>query len=140
MWLSEIKIALAYKNFAASRNISHIGLGVSALNTSKCLHRAGLPTDVWPIVNAGDLRRRLAGSAITHVIISAPWIPSPDLQRLVLDFPGITFAVLCHSNVGFLQADASGVRRFGEGMEIERGSHNFHMAGNSTKFVECTHK
>ena len=27
---------LAYKNFAAHRNISHIGLGVAAINTLKC--------------------------------------------------------------------------------------------------------
>ncbi len=130
------KLALAYKNFAANRNISHIGLGVSAMNTSKSLRRAGITTEVWPILDAADLRRRMAGSGVTHVVISAPWIPSPELQRLTLDHPDIQFAVVCHSNVGFLQADANGVRLFGEGMEVERGSHNFHMAGNSRKFVE----
>ena len=134
-----VQLGLAYKNFAASRNISHVGLGVAALNTSKCLRRAGIQTDVWPIVDAADLRKRLDGRATTHVVISAPWIPSPDLQRLTLDFPEVQFAVLCHSNVGFLQADANGVRRFGEGMEIERGSHNFRMGGNSRKFVEWVH-
>ncbi len=130
------KLALAYKNFAANRNISHIGLGVSAMNTSKSLRRAGITTEVWPILDAADLRRRMAGSGVTHVVISAPWIPSPQLQRLTLDHPDVQFAVVCHSNVGFLQADANGVRLFGEGMEVERGSHNFHMAGNSRKFVE----
>jgi hypothetical protein len=136
MWSSEIKLALAYKNFAANRNISHIGLGVAALNTSKCLHESGIAADVWPIVDAADLRARLTRTPLTHVVISAPWIPSQDLQRLVLDFPQTRFAVNCHSNVGFLQADANGVRRFGEGMEVERASHNFHMAGNSRKFVD----
>ena len=134
--MSQIKLALAYKNFAASRNISHIGLGVAALNTSKSLRRAGVEADVWPIVDAADLRKRLAAAPRTHVVVSAPWIPSPDVQRLTLDFPHVRFAVVCHSNVGFLQADANGVRLFGEGMEIERGSHNFHMAGNSRKFSD----
>ena len=136
MQLSEIRLALAYKNFAANRNISHIGLGVAALNTAKVLSRAGVNTEVWPIIDATDLRKRLGASAKTHVVISAPWITSPDLQRLTLDFPGVQFSVVCHSNVGFLQADANGVRLFGEGMEIERGSCNFRMAGNSRKFAE----
>jgi hypothetical protein len=135
MWSSEIKLKLAYKNFAANRNISHIGLGVAALNTSKCLRASGVHADVWPIVDAADLRRRLAEGGATHVVISAPWVPADDLRRLIIDHPDIRFAVLCHSNVGFLQADANGVRRFGEGMEIERGAHNFHMAGNSSKFA-----
>ena len=39
---------ICYKNFAANRNISHIGLGVAALNNSKCLSREGITTDVWP--------------------------------------------------------------------------------------------
>src|SRR5437899_3419225 len=94
---SEMTLALAYKNFAANRNISHIGLGVAALNTSKVLHRAGIQSEVWPILNAADLRARLAASPKTHVVISAPWIPSQDLQRLTLDFPDVHFAVVCHS-------------------------------------------
>lgn len=142
-------LVLAYKNFAANRNISHIGLGVAALNTSKVLRREGIQVVVSPIVDAKDLRAQLeiraaagwqakarpAADAATHVVVSAPWIPSADLQRLTLDYPEVTFAVNCHSNVGFLQADSNGVKLFGEGMEIERGSHNFHMAGNSAKFA-----
>jgi predicted permease len=37
-----MKLILAYKNFAAYKNISHIGLGVAALNTSKVLVAVGL--------------------------------------------------------------------------------------------------
>lgn len=43
-----MKLALAYKNFAANRNISHIGLGVAAMNTQKSLLREGLETLVSP--------------------------------------------------------------------------------------------
>src|SRR5579864_7363417 len=124
------KLILAYKNFAAYKNISHIGLGVSALNTSKVLAQHGVDSEVWPVVQASDLATRLRHSPASHVVISAPWIPSPDLQSLLTSFPGTHFAVNCHSNVGFLQADTNGVKLMREGMEIEMGSSRFHVAGN----------
>ena len=130
------KVAIVYKNFAANRNISHIGLGVAAINNSKTLRASGAAVDVWPIINAADLGTRLAGSPVSHVVISAPWIPSTDLQALVNNYPDTKFAVNSHSNVGFLQADANGVRLLREAMEIETGSHNFHLAGNSRKFCQ----
>lgn len=128
------KIILAYKNFAANRNISHIGLGVSAMNTAKVLRKHGITADVWPITSAEQLAKELSG--VTHVVISAPWIPTADLQLLALRNPEIRFAVNCHSNVGFLQADANGVKLVREAMELETGSHNFHLAGNSDKFCQ----
>jgi hypothetical protein len=127
-------LILAYKNFAANRNISHIGLGVSALNTSKVLSRHGIEVDVWPITKACDLASRLKQRPATHVVISAPWIPSPDIQNLLMAFPATRFAVNCHSNVGFLQADSNGVMLVREGMDIEMGTARFHIAGNSEKF------
>jgi hypothetical protein len=127
------KLILAYKNFAANRNISHIGLGVAAMNTSKTLRKQGVAADVWPVVDAKDLGASLTPD-VTHVVVSAPWIPTAELQELVLRFPGTRFAVNCHSNVGFLQADANGVKLVREAMELETGSHNFHLAGNSEKF------
>jgi hypothetical protein len=128
------KVILAYKNFAANRNISHIGLGVSAMNTAKVLRKQGIAADVWPITNAQQLAKDLTG--VSHVVISAPWIPTADLQALTLHNPEIQFAVNCHSNVGFLQADSNGVKLMREAMELETGSHNFHVAGNSDKFCQ----
>src|SRR4051812_6185546 len=120
-----MKIVLAYKNFAANKNISHIGLGVAALNTAKVLIRAGIPTEVWPIVNSAELVKRLREQCgVTHVVISAPWIPSRELQAMINKFSTTTFAVNCHSNVGFLQADSNGVRFVREAMEIERATPN----------------
>jgi hypothetical protein len=127
------RILVAYKNFAANRNISHIGLGVAAMNTAKVLRREGYAVDVLPIVNAAELRTRL-NAGVSHVVVSAPWIPTPDWQRMVGEHSDIRFAVNCHSNVGFLQADANGVRLVREAMEVERGTWNFHVAGNSLKF------
>jgi hypothetical protein len=130
------RLVLAYKNFAANKNISHIGLGVSALNTCKVLRRAGITVDVWPILSAKDLGDRLQREPVTHVVISAPWIPSLELQSLVLSHSSTRFAVNCHSNVGFLQADSNGVRLIREAMDVEVATHNFHLAGNSRRFCD----
>jgi len=131
-----MSIILAYKNFAANRNISHIGLGVAALNIAKTLRRAGIKTDVWPIISADDLRNRLRTKPHEHVIISAPWIPTSEFQSLSNEFVDTHFTVNCHSNVGFLQADRNGVRLMREVMELEMGTENVHLAGNSRRFCD----
>ena len=131
-----MSIVLAYKNFAANRNISHIGLGVAAINTAKVLRREGIKTDVWPILSAADLRKKLLVSPVERVIISAPWIPTADMQALATEFNNTFFSVNCHSNVGFLQADRNGVKLTREIMELEMGTHNVHLAGNSRRFCD----
>ncbi len=131
-----MSVALAYKNFAANRNISHIGLGVAAINTAKVLRRDGIKADVWPILNTSDLRQRLAAAPVEHVIVSAPWIPSKELQAIAIEFPDTHFAICCHSNVGFLQADRNGVKLLRELMELELGTHNIHLAGNCRRFTD----
>lgn len=129
-----MRIVLAYKNFAANRNVSHIGLGVAAINTAKVLQREGIPTEVWPVTTCADLREKLTAHPVEHVIISAPWIPTVELQSLALDCPATQFTVNCHSNVGFLQADRNGVKLMRETMELELGTSNVHLAGNSRRF------
>lgn len=124
-------VILAYKNFAANRAISHIGLGVTALNTAKCLRTAGVQAEVWPINTVGDLKLRLATNpGVTHVVISAPWIQTLDLAALCNKYTDIQFAVNCHSNLGFLQADPNAMRLLIEGMDLQRSSLNFSMAAN----------
>ena len=82
-----MRVIISYKNFAANRNISHIGLGVAALNNSKCLNRERIMTDVWPIMDAADLTRQLkTNTDVSHVAISAPWIPTVDLQKMTMEF------------------------------------------------------
>ncbi len=131
-----MSVVLAYKNFAANRNISHIGLGVAAMNTAKVLRRAAIKTDVWPILSAADLRARLRSVPVEQVIISAPWLPAAELQSLAGEFTDTQFAVNCHSNVGFLQADRNGVKLLRETIEVEMGTHNVHVAGNSRRFCD----
>lgn len=132
----QTRLVLAYKNFAANRNISHIGLGVSALNTAKVLRRAGIIATVVPILSAADLHTQLEQNPSSHVIVSAPWIPTNELQKLIIQHSETEFYINCHSNVGFLQADRNGVKLIREAMELELASHNLHLAGNSRRFCD----
>jgi hypothetical protein len=50
------RLAIAYKNFAAAQNVSHIGLGVSATQNSKALRAAGYIVEIWPIGSFADLQ------------------------------------------------------------------------------------
>jgi hypothetical protein len=132
-----VHVVLCYKNFAASFGISHIGLGVAALNVAKILIRHGIKASVIPIVNVQALDAFLAkDSTVTHVEIAAPWIASKDIQALTYKYHMVKFAVNCHSNVGFLQADTNGVKLMREYLDIELGSLNFNVAGNSLKFIQ----
>ncbi len=136
MLSKDASVLLVYKNFAASKQISHIGLGVAALNNAKVLRQAGIKADVESIVSADAIRNALNAQKRSHVVISAPWLPTADLQTLVTEYRDTEFFIVSHSNVGFLQADRNGTRLLREAMELETGTHNFHLAGNSRKFAE----
>ena len=61
-----MRVVLAYKNFAANRAVSHIGLGVTSLNAAKSLRDFGVAAEVWAIVRAAELTARLRAAAIDH--------------------------------------------------------------------------
>ena len=94
---------------------SHVGLGVIAASTAKTLRSAGLWAEAWGCIDAANLRTRLERACVlahergqlqpTHVVIHAPWVPSGELAAMARDFPDIVFAVVSHSNFGFLAAD-----------------------------------
>ena len=134
---AERRVILTYKNMPVAHHVSHIGLGVSALNTAKVLRANGIFTDVWPILGAKDLAARIERTdpPPTHIVIGAPWIPTLDLQAyLVFKYPAIQFAVVCHSNVGFLQNDPQAITNFRQDLDLEQGALNFSAAGNSQRF------
>jgi len=143
----KVRVVLAYKNFGANKGVSHIGLGVAALNTMQTLRANGMHADVWPITSPDDLDRRLAAEQsaslargehpVSHVVVSAPWIPTERMRALIMQHPDVHFAVNSHSNVGFLMADPSGIRLLREGLELAVGHHNFSIGGNSAKFVDA---
>jgi hypothetical protein len=128
-----MQVVLAYKNFAANRAISHIGLGVTALNAARSIRAEGIEAAVWPITSAADLSNQLRNSPASHVVISAPWIATSDMARLSADFPDTHFAVNCHSNLGFLQADPNAMRLIREGIDLQRCTWNFRIAANSER-------
>ena len=132
-----LRVILAYKNFAANRAVSHIGLGVTALNSAKSLRSTGVTTDVWAITSSQHLSQQLKAAStlapVSHVVVSAPWIPTADLEQLAADHPETRFAVNCHSNLGFLQADPGAMRLVREGLELQRRTWNFHVAANSQR-------
>jgi hypothetical protein len=144
---STIRVAIAYKNFQAHKGVSHIGLGVAALNTMRTLRAHGIWCEVWPVTSAADIEAKLRAAQdlaphrshppISHVIISAPWIQTPDMQGLLMRHAEVHFAVVSHSNVGFLMADPSGIRLLREGMDLSIGHHNFVVAGNCERFVSA---
>lgn len=128
-------VILCYKNFPVAHHVSHIGLGVSALNTAKVLRSKGINADVWAILGAKTIADRIKTSPIrpTHIVIGAPWIPTLDLQVLVFGHPDIEFSVVCHSNVGFLQNDPQAITNFRQDLALEQGALNFRAAGNSQR-------
>lgn len=140
MHYSEANVLIVHKNFARpGSGISHIGLGVAALNNSKVLRAAGVRCDVRAAYTAAELIAILQQGPRTHVVISAPWIDTNTLSTIIANYPETKFYVVSHSNVGFLQADTSGVKLFREDIGLEAQTHNFHVAGNCNKFSRAVH-
>lgn len=134
------RVALVYKNFGHTPS-SHIGLGVTALNTAKYLRARGVYSDVWGVTTIHGLKEKIAEARteppsiqpLTHVVISAPWLKSEDLQDLAIINGSVEFAVTSHSNVGFLAADPKAFQLIREYMDVETQTANFHLAGNSPR-------
>lgn len=139
------RVVIAYKNFGAFKGLSHIGLGVSAMQNARMLREHHIFAEVWPITSAQELEQKLQVDKhyeqqahhvpISHVVISAPWIPTQQLAQLVMKYSTIEFAVVSHSNIGFLQADPGAIKLLREGSELEQSNPNFHIAANSRKLV-----
>jgi hypothetical protein len=135
------RLAIAYKNFAAAQNVSHIGFGVSATQNATTLRAAGYIVEIWPISSFADLQtlmkaevqaRTLAHHiALSHLLISAPWIPTTNLASLTSQTPDLEIAVGSHSNIGFLKADPGAIELLRQGSELEQGCPNLHIAALS---------
>lgn len=138
------RLAICYKNFSANRGLSHIGLGVAAMQNARALRALGYIVEIWPILSAADLASQLAADRelaklpqhlpVTHVVISAPWIPTVQLTPIVRQYSATEFVVVSHSNIGFLQADPTAIQVLRSGSELEQAAPNFHIAANSDKF------
>ncbi len=126
-----------YRDVSKDPNTYHVGLGVTAISTSHCLHDDNFDVGTWAVPNGNEVWKRLQDHPeVTHIIFMAPWIDTPWMGRLCNAFPKVTFATVCHSHVGFLQVDAWAVKTIQEQMDLERDRLNFHVAGNSSKYCK----
>lgn len=130
------KLAICYRSYHKEPQISHGGLGICAQNTSKTLIQFGIDATVWPLSNAEELDLKLSANPdVTHVVIQAPWIPSPILLGISQKYPKTQFAVNCHSNVGFLQTEPEAVTKMIDLLDLNQSTHNIQCAGNCEDFT-----
>lgn len=139
---SHIRVLLCYKNFSNDCNISHIGLGVTAMYTAKTLNHAGYSAQAMAIKGDQELSEILNGSGgshphpVTHVVIMAQFITTNCLAALARKFYKVKFALNCHSNIGFLQAEPRAITLLREAIDLETGTPNFFAGGNNKRFVQ----
>ena len=140
--LSDVRLALIFKDFAAWIRSSCVGLNVAGYTTAKVLRQNGIDTVVFPVrhnvdvVEAIDAYNETHDAPLTHVVISAPWLSIHDLKALIENFKDTQFVILSHSNVGFLQADPNAVYLLRKYHELAETHSNIKVGGNSMKFVE----
>ena len=130
------KVAIAYRSPSDCLTSSHQGLGICAINTCKTLNQHRIHAIVWPVINVGTIHENLKkDTAVTHVVIQAPWVPTTSMGILAMQFPHVQFAVNCHSNVGFLQTEPQAITLMLDLLTLEQQSTNIHCSGNSKPFV-----
>ena len=114
----------------------HQGLGITATNTAMALREMRIDADALAIPNGETLWQWLAGiwSHYTHVVLSAPFIDAPYLRRLFSAFPKKKFALIYHSNLGFLSQDRFAIKSLGPYFELEALG-NFTLASNSAELA-----
>lgn len=130
-------VLLCYKNFSGECNVSHIGLGVTAQYTAKTLMQHDIFAQAVAIKGADELIHIIESyedtRPVTHVDIMAQWIPTHWLARLCRRFPTKSFALTCHSNIGFLQAEPPAIKLFREAIDLQTGVSNFSAACNNLR-------
>lgn len=132
-----IKLILCPRNYTGMKVVSHTGLAVSAMNTAKVLRAHGIFAFVRPVRDVAELAALVDKEQPTHVVVNALWIPTGELAALVHARPDVQFAVLCHSNMAFLQVEPNGIRLLREAVDLDVASvGNFSVAANSRAGVQ----
>jgi glycosyltransferase involved in cell wall biosynthesis len=140
------RIGIFYKNFSAWKGISHIGLGVAAINNTNYLNSNSINAAVFPVRHNIDIVQAIKEYetenkySLTHAVISAPWISTRDMKAIVEYFPMTQFVVVSHSNVGFLQADPQGIHLIRDYLELSHKLDNLSIGGNSERFTNWLSK
>src|ERR1700693_817921 len=137
MNISDVRLVLCPLNFIGYDHVSHTGLAVSAQNTAKVLRNNGVDARVIPVRNAGEIEQLIINLKPTHVLVNALWVPTLDLNKLVFKYVDVNFAVLCHSNIAFLQAELKGITLLKDAADLELSAvGNFNLAANSESAVK----
>lgn len=143
--INNVRVVLVHRDFTGT-GVSHIGLGITSSYTAKTLRKHGIWATAWSVpthqVLAERLRRTNQEAAangevrVSHVILSAPWIPTNVIQQLASEFSETVFVVVSHSNVGFLSADPQAIRILRETSNLQMQAHNVFVGGNASKFTD----
>jgi hypothetical protein len=141
------KLFICPLDYSGKPGVSHSGLHVSSLNTTKVLRENGVDANCYPVVSAfpipnppptiTTIQELCLFHEPTHVVTCAFWVAPGDMQKLCLEFPQILFAVNCHSNIAFLRVEPGGLSNLRALVDLETTSMNFHVAGNSHGFEQA---
>jgi hypothetical protein len=141
-----IRVVQAVKNFAAIKGVSHIGLGVTALNNMRVLRANGIRCEVWSIQTATELQAQLAHGRrqwehtgdvpISHLVVSAPWITPEQFRWFCGTYPNIEFVLENHSGCAFLSIDRRGVRNIRACIDLQCATPNRKVAANNTRVCD----
>lgn len=119
-------------NRAHCPGLSHRGLGVSSQLICNYLRKHHIRAECFPVDGHGMIEARLAADpSITHLVVMAPWMDPLKLAEWCAKYPETRFAVTCHSNLAFLQADRTASRLLPQYAALSRSVHNFWLAGNA---------
>jgi hypothetical protein len=135
-----MRLAIFFKDFAHWVRSSCVGLNVAGYTTAKYLRGKGIDAEAFAVRHNVDVVKILDKARhqlrpFTHVVISAPWLTLHDLKSLIRHFHHTKFAVLSHSNIGFLQADPNAIKLFRLYAEFSETVDNFMVGGNNYSFV-----
>lgn len=96
------------------------------------LRNAGINAFVRAVGSRADIEKLIAAEHPSHIVINALWLSTADLTYLVQTYVHVQFAVLCHSNIAFLQAEPNAITLLHDAVDLELSSvGNFQVAANS---------
>jgi hypothetical protein len=133
-------ILLAFKNPNVDNpNACHVGMGVTASNATMALRESRIQADAAPVANGEYLWKKLSTDwkEKTHIVLCAPYIDAPFLSRMVAAFPNQQFALVYHSNLGFLSVDRFAAVSLPEFVALDRQHQNFTVAANCKELSEA---
>jgi hypothetical protein len=134
---NKLKILTVFKNPQIDEPTAcHQGLGVTATRLTLAFKSLGLDADCFPVKNGEYLWQKLSTDwkEYNHVILCAPFIDATFLKKLFSFFKNKKFALIYHSNLGFLTQDRFAVLSLGLYFELEESCPNFRIATNCLEF------